>query len=104
MIHVAKRLAAQVSFYGQRVDFYLADHDQSGKRMIARSIGFEPLDDGLFTEPSFGIPLEAAQELFEQLWQQGFRPAKGHGSTAELDAARKEHISDLRRAAKLDRQ
>jgi hypothetical protein len=101
MIQQGKRLAAQTSFYANRVDFYLADHDQQGKRMIADKIEFGAADDGVLLAPSFSLPMEAAQEFFEQMWAQGFRSAHDRGGADKLDAARVEHLADLRKAAKL---
>lgn len=101
MIEQGKRLAAQTSFYGQRVDFYLADHDRTGNRLIASKIEFKLMADGAYVEPSFSLSMDMAQELFQQLWAQGFRSPHDRGSSETLDAARREHIDDLRRAAKL---
>jgi hypothetical protein len=100
MILVGKRLAAQTAHYGHRVDFYLADH-QDGKLLHARKIDFQPIAEGAYAEPSFSLQLEVAQELFEQLWSQGFRSKHDKGNAEALDAARREHIGDLRKAAKL---
>jgi hypothetical protein len=96
-----RRLAAQTSFYAQRVDFYLGDQDQAGNRLLATKIDFEPVTEGLCTEPSFSLPMDMAQELFEQMWRQGFRSLHDKGSAENLDAARREHIADLQKAAKL---
>ena len=105
MIETGKRLAAQTVHYGHRVDFYLADHDQTGRRMYAKEIAFEaPEHVGMLLPPSFSLHVDAAQELFEMLWAQGFRSPHDKGGAKELDAARREHIADLRRAAKLDRE
>lgn len=100
MIRVGKRLDAQAAFYGHRVDFYLTDFDNDGKRRLSK-IEFEPFDEGLLVAPSFSIDLDVAQEFFEQLWAQGFRSKNDLGNAPALDAARKEHIADLRKAAKL---
>jgi hypothetical protein len=95
-----KAIAAQVGYYSSSVDFWLADY-RDGRRFIAQNIAFEATDDGLLIEPSLRVPLDAAQEMFEQLWSQGFRSKHDRGGADRLDAARTEHIEDLRRAAKL---
>jgi len=101
MIRAGKRLAAQTTFYRNQVDFWLADYDMGGKQRIATSVIFEDLPEGMAANSAFSLSLDVTQELFEQLWAQGFRPKHGAGGTVELDAARKEHIADLRKAAKL---
>ena len=96
------KLHAQTSFYQQAVEFWL--HDERGeRRFIGTSITMEDRTDGIVVEPTFRLPLNDAQELFEQLWKQGFRSAHDKGNSEALDAARKEHIADLRKAAKLER-
>jgi hypothetical protein len=100
MIRHGTRLAAQVSYYGQQVDFYLADY-RGGKHTLAKKIVFEKTDEAVTTEPSFRLEIEVAQELFEQLWAQGFRSKHDQGNADKLDAARQEHLADLRKAAKL---
>jgi hypothetical protein len=101
MIERGKRLHAQNSFYGHRVDFYLIDYNSQGERMIANSVGFTDMPSGGLVEPSFSLDLDVAQEFFEQLWRQGFRSVHDKGGSDRLDAARSEHIADLRKAAKL---
>lgn len=48
------------------------------------------------TTPTLRLGHEAAQELFDDLWNAGFRPNKGEGTAAHVDAMR-EHLADLRR-------
>lgn len=62
---------------------------------------FEKGEDGLPCEPAFRLSMEAAQEFFEMMWAQGFRSKHDRGGADKLDAARTEHIADLRKAAKL---
>ena len=94
------RLHAQTSFYANRVEFWLLDYDR-GKRAVAKDIVFEEVEPGMPISPSFSLELDIAQEFFEELWRQGFRSAHDKGSAEALDVARKEHIADLRKAAKL---
>lgn len=100
MIKQGTRLAAQVAHYGDSVEFYLADY-RDGERALAEPVTFTKVADGLPTPPAFRLSMEAAQEFFEQLWSQGFRSKHDRGGADRLDAARAEHIADLRKAAKL---
>lgn len=100
---MADKIAAQATFYNDQVDFWIFDWRDGRKRVVARNIEYEEFPEGGPTPPSVSIPFDAAQELFEQLWAQGFRSKHDKGNAAALDAARQEHIGDLRRAAKLDR-
>ena len=94
------RLGAQVVYYGDQVEIYAIDH-RDGKTAYGKPIVFEVGPEGMLCEPILRLPMDAAQEFFEQLWAQGFRSKHDKGSAKELDAARTEHIADLRKAAKL---
>jgi hypothetical protein len=94
------RLGAQVVFYGDQVEIYAARY-RDGKTFYGKSIVFEEGQEGLPFEPILRLPMSAAQEFFEQLWAQGFRSKHDRGGADKLDAARSEHIADLRKAAKL---
>ena len=94
------KLHAQTSFYANAVEFWLVD-ERDGKRSFGTSVTMETSEPGLEQPPTFRIPLDNAQELFEQLWAQGFRSAHDRGNSEALDTARREHIADLRKAAKL---
>lgn len=56
---------------------------------------------GTALEPSFRVERPAAQALFEELWAQGFRSKHDNGHADKVDAARREHIADLRKVAKV---
>ncbi len=96
------KIHAQTSFYANAVEFWLVEQIAGEKRAFGKPIVMEVQErEGLLVEPTFRIPLDNAQELFEQLWKQGFRSAHDKGNAEALDAARREHIGDLRKAAKL---
>lgn len=94
------KLHAQTSFYANAVEFWLAE-ESGDKLALGTSVTMEDVERGLMAPPTFRIPLDNVQELFEQLWKQGFRSAHDKGNAETLDAARQEHIGDLRKAAKL---
>lgn len=95
------KLHPQLNIYNDSLDFWLVD-ERDGKRRIALPVTFDEGErDGLLVEPTFCISMSDGQELFERLWGQGFRSKHDKGNAESLDAARREHIGDLRKAAKL---
>lgn len=75
--------------------------DQShGRESVARPVNFifDALEDGQIVEPTMAIRLEDAELLMQALWDAGFRPNNGAGSSAEADALRK-HIAFAERVA-----
>lgn len=83
------------------VQFWLVD-DLGVKKAFGVDVTMQvPKAPGEIVQPTFSIELDSAQELFEQLWAQGFRSAHDKGNAEALDTARKEHLADLRKAAKL---
>lgn len=90
-----------MELYQDRVSFYLIDERFGDKKSFGKRVTMETVEDGLLVEPTLSIPITAAQELFEALWAQGFRSKHDKGNSEALDAARREHIGDLRKAAKL---
>ena len=90
----------------QAVNLYVAKEDRFTRLKDREQLTEEGVKDvrpraGEVLQPSFTVTVEAAQALFEQLWAQGFRSVHDNGHADKLDAARKEHIEDLRKAAKL---
>lgn len=56
----------------------------------------EEVEQGDFSEPSFRLSKEQAQELMDELWRVGLRPTEGTGSAGSLAATQK-HLEDMRR-------
>jgi hypothetical protein len=94
---------ASVDFAALGVHFYVAKRDRgSGEREVLTVNGTtRKHTPGEAITPSFTLEQEAAQALFEELWRQGFRSVHDTGHSDRLDAARKEHIEDLRKVAKI---
>lgn len=99
-------LRAHVDPIAHAVNFYVAQevrYTRLADRQVLTEEGiidYQP-KPGEVLEPSFRADMDAVQGLFEQLWAQGFRSKHDNGNADKLDAARKEHIEDLRKAAKL---
>jgi hypothetical protein len=94
------KLHSQVSFLLGGVQFWLVDEFRDGKRAFGEPVTMKTEEhDGLLHEPTFVLDKDCAQEFFEELWAAGFRSIHDTGGADKLDAARREHIGDLRKAA-----
>lgn len=102
-INQPERLHASVSHISQSVSFYHLKRDfDTGKLWLQTPDGpVEKTINAEYLAPTLILGMDAAQELFEELWAQGFRSVNDKGSSDRLDQARREHIDDLRKAAKL---
>lgn len=95
------KLHPQLNIYNNSLDFWLVD-ERADKRCVGKNVVMDEGErDGLLIEPTFRIPNADGQELFERLWALGFRSKHDKGNSEALDTARREHIGDLRKAAKL---
>jgi hypothetical protein len=94
------QLNPQVDAYNDGVSFYVGELREDG-RYIGQPVVMVPAGTGQYCDPTFRLRYEQAQELFEKMWAQGFRSKHDRGASDRLDAARQEHITDLRKAAKL---
>jgi len=62
---------------------------------IGTMVTMETNRDKQHIEPTFTLPEEAAQKLFNQLWNEGFRPKDGTGNSGHI-AAMQAHLEDMR--------
>lgn len=53
---------------------------------------FKEHDRNVALEPTIRLQLEIAEQLFQAMWDQGFRPVQGSSGKAEVDAQAK-HIA-----------
>ena len=95
------QFAVQRRPWMQDVAFYILNrHHERGTSVGV--VEFRPHTPGEEATPTLSVDEEAVQALFEELWSLGFRSARDKGSNPEaLDEARRDHIADLRKAAKL---
>lgn len=56
------------------------------------TLTMERIEPGYPQEPTLVLPMDAGQQLMQELWDQGFRPNNGAGSSSEADALR-QHIA-----------
>lgn len=77
----------------------LEDKISDGRRgIVIGPLVITELDNNHFKsiDPTFRMDRAEAQQLMDELWQCGVRPANGVGNVGELDATKK-HLSDMQR-------
>ena len=68
-----------------------------GSVSLAAPLTLEPIESGVFIEPTLIVAGNGlAQDVLNQLWQQGFRPKDGTGNGGHIDAV-KYHLEDMRK-------
>ena len=68
-----------------------------GDLSVARNVRFDPIAEGVsLGDPTFILRQEAAQKLFQSMYDAGLRPANGEGSAGQLGATER-HLADMRR-------
>lgn len=77
--------------------------DVSGLRFFAKPLEFEavPIEEAVSTDavvPITRLRLAQGQQLMDELWRVGLRPAEGSGSAGSL-AATERHLKDMQRIA-----
>lgn len=92
------RITADLHPWNHRVEVRLGVEDEKGNFSIAEAASFKPVDDGTRIDPFVCLPPEAAQDLMNDLWRIGIRPAHGDGSAGQA-AATQRHLDDLRTIA-----
>jgi hypothetical protein len=68
------------------------------KPMAARPVEFASCAEGDFVEPAMVLGPTEAQQLMDELWRAGVRPAEGDSSVGQLGATEK-HLADMRAIA-----
>lgn len=88
--------------FDEEAAFALTEWDYKNKKMtIAKFHEFVPKIEGGLNAPSFTLGKSAVQELFNEMWNLGYRPSDGireWNRNGEI-AAMHEHIADFRRLA-----
>jgi hypothetical protein len=98
--HSLRIFAARTYFGTVRVHM-LCNLLGSGKQAIAQEIEFVEVtreQEGGDFPPAFTLPMDAAQQLIDELWKAGLRPTEGAGSAGQL-ASTERHLSDMRMIA-----
>lgn len=85
------KLYAQQDYSRAGVSLY-ALTEVNGVRKAAYRPVWASYDPGEQVDPLLTIPQDAAQMLMQQLWDAGFRPNNGAGSSAQAEAMQR-HIN-----------
>lgn len=96
------RLFTRSANYGRGVEIRVVEINHDGD-VIAEAkplefVAVDPSDLGQATPeaaPALMLRYDAAQSLFDELWQQGYRPARGDVSPGHIKATEK-HLEDMR--------
>lgn len=88
-------ISAERQIWSDQIAIRIGFVEDDGRRMVARSPSFTPLNDGAYIEPMMSMDVEAAQKLMEELWSAGIRPAAAAGSMGQLSAVQY-HLEDMR--------
>lgn len=95
------RLRVMRSPWGRRVDFLLLDLGVGDSQAIATQIEMRTLTEEekcMDVNPSFSLSDSAAQELIDEMWAAGFRPARVKDNHDHLGAVQG-HLNDMQRIA-----
>lgn len=102
MIERNTRVFAELGNFGRRVDLHLMAELPDGRRAIVRPVTIEAVseDEALnqLQQPAISMHNGTAQQLMDELWRIGFRPAEGTGSAGAL-AATERHLKDMQAVA-----
>lgn len=93
------RIVLEERFLRDTIALYLFDRSPElraqSKIAVARPVVFETIDiANTMIDPALEISRDTAQQLFDELWRLGFRPAK-EGSEGQLGAVER-HLDDQR--------
>jgi hypothetical protein len=62
---------------------------------MALPVVFQKAEPNTYYDPAMSFTVDSAQELMDELWRCGIRPAEGSGSAGSL-AATQRHLDDMR--------
>lgn len=92
------KVIAHRNYLSNQVELSIASL-QSDRLYWMDTPAFSLMEDGCMVPPAqMSISMQAAQDLFDQLYQIGFRPAAAAAVDTAL-AAKDAHIADLQRVA-----
>jgi hypothetical protein len=69
--------------------------DASGNIFAISAVALHPVTDGEAIHPFLTLQQSTMQNLFNQMWQLGFRPKDGTGNSGHIEAL-KYHLEDMR--------
>lgn len=98
-MNAKREVRAERRLYKAGVDLHFFERLHSGRIAVARNMVFEEIDEDDFVgEGAIFLPIDAAQQLIDELWNCGLRPSEGTGSAGSL-AATERHLQDMKAIA-----
>lgn len=84
--------------FARGVYLYVAQESDQGLRhvQITLTVADQPLRDGFMVPESAFLTERDCQDLMNELWRLGIRPANGQGAGAHVEAINA-HLQDMRR-------
>lgn len=67
-----------------------------GNVAVAKPLEMQVTNRGIIVAPTFRLEKNEAQQLFDLLWKEGYRPNDGTGNSSHV-AAIQYHLEDMRR-------
>ena len=106
MIHVGKRVVAHRAPWRNQFEIYVIDDRLEGRQnrphllqCAGDTATWEAQQEGFaFACPSFALSTDAAQDLFDMLWQGGLRPIQQINESSRIEAVTR-HLEDMRAIA-----
>lgn len=88
------KIMVQRKIWSNSLEF-LVGVASNGVTHVAAPLEFSKVEPGAFTQPTFQLTNEEAQDLIDDLWRCGLRPTEGTGSAGSLKATQN-HLEDMR--------
>lgn len=95
MRRVRTEIRAHAVPWERRIQLLITQEDERGNMYAAKPVAFEECGENELQEPTVKIDFDAAQQLMDELWRCGLRPAEGRGSAGAM-AATENHLADMR--------
>jgi hypothetical protein len=91
------RLRTGYELFSDSQGFLLEEATFPGSpRNVGVSVTIQTVERSMVINPTFTLQQYAVQELFDQLWAQGYRPKDGTGNGGHVEAL-KYHLEDIRK-------
>ena len=91
---------AEPKWYSRSIDLFFYEKMSNGNVAFVENLTMRTVESGTeIPDSAIAIPLDAAQELMDSLWQCGLRPSEGAGSAGAL-LATQNHLKDMQEISK----
>lgn len=80
------------------ISIYMREQTVGRGNQVAAPVTMVDQEPNTIVEPMARLPIQAAQQLMDELWRCGVRPSEGSGSAGSL-AATERHLKDMQAVA-----